>query len=282
MKTKAAWREMLIGILVAAVAVLLFRLTGIIVSAAASYAIALTAPPGEDIEALFYGHYQLIAAVRHIVGVAALVPLAFVPARPRETLGLRKIRPVSVPVLLLAGLSLAFAVSAALTLLPMPEETAAQYTETMETLTGGQPLLMGLNVVLLAPLLEELAFRALAFRALRRGLPFWVSSLASSLVFGLLHTAVPQMIYAFLLGILFSAIDEKADSALPGFLCHAGFNALSFLFTLLPPYFETWQLVLFGAAAAGVAAGALTLLLGGKRPLLQTKNTSEVSNDASL
>ena len=282
MRTKEQRRELLVGILVAAVAILLFRLSGIFTSYAASFIIALRAGTAEEIETLFYEHYQLIALVHHVLALAALAVLAAILGKPKETVGLRKMRPRSIPVVVLAGITLSFAVSAVLTLIPMPEETVETYNETMAALTGGQPVLMGLNLVVLAPLTEEFAFRALAFRSLRRGMPFWPASLLTALAFGLIHTAGPQMIYAFLLGILFSAVDEKADSALPGFFCHLGFNLLSFCFTLLPPAFELWQIVTLGAVAAGVSAAAFILLFSSRSPLLPPQNTSEVSNDASL
>ena len=282
MRTKEERRNLLLALLIAAAAVLLFRLSGIFTSYLATFVIALRAGNPETVEALFYEHYQLIVLVRSVLAFAFLVILAVLIGKPKETLGLRKIRPRSIPVVLLAGITLSFAVSAALTLIPIPEEIVEDYIETMETLTGGQPLLMGLNLVVLAPLTEEFAFRALAFRALRRAMPFWPASLLSALAFGITHTTVPQMIYAFVLGILFSAIDEKADSALPGFICHLGFNLLSFCFTLLTPAFELWQIVTWGALAAAVSAAAFILLFSSRSPLLSPKNTSEVSNDASL
>lgn len=282
MKTKDEKRRILSAVVTAALAVLLFWLLGELVAATALLVLYGTTGSMIRGQSLFLENYQLISLIRYAVTGSVLLLPALFSGKARGQLGIRKPRPAAVPAIFFAGFALSFAVSAVLTLIPMPEETVSVYNETMDILVSGQPVLMGLNLVVLAPLVEELAFRALAFRSLRRVMPFWPAAIITSLAFGLVHTVVPQMIYAALLGLLLTAIDEKADSALPGFICHAGFNALSFVLTLIPADIPDWAIIAFGAAAAAAAAVLFILLLGGKRPLLSRKTTSEVTDDASL
>ena len=84
-----------------------------------------------------------------------------------------------------------------LSLLPFPESWTDAYAESMKS-----PATYGwvtfFLTVFLAPVSEEVLYRGLMFRTMRREIaPVW-AILISSLVFGLDHNNILQKIYAFL------------------------------------------------------------------------------------
>jgi len=89
-------------------------------------------------------------------------------------------------------------------------------------------VILGIAVVLVAPLSEELFFRGLVFRGLRG---FWrlLPSLAvSGLVFGAFHGNLSVMIPFALIGALFAWGYERSGSLLTPILAHLLVNGLSF------------------------------------------------------
>lgn len=93
-----------------------------------------------------------------------------------------------------------------------------------------------LLIALGIPIAEEFIFRGVIFRFLRQHKTFFVSAIASSLLFGLLHLHPALMIFAFLIGLVSSVLYEKTGSILPSIVFHFAINNLAinmFLFSLL-------------------------------------------------
>ena len=84
---------------------------------------------------------------------------------------------------------------------------------------------------LLMPVLEELIFRALLFRVLRKWLPFWASMLTTSLAFGLYHGNLVQFVYASVLGCLLAFLYEKYGSIFAAILAHMCMNVTACIMT---------------------------------------------------
>lgn len=93
-----------------------------------------------------------------------------------------------------------------------------------------------IRVILLAPVAEELFFRALGIwlifitfsgRSLRFRMVF--STVFTALLFGLYHGNLVQFIYAFAVGIIFAAIDLKTSSVYPSIAAHIAVNASAYL-----------------------------------------------------
>ncbi|MFN8637941.1 MAG: CPBP family intramembrane glutamic endopeptidase [Dehalococcoidia bacterium] len=99
---------------------------------------------------------------------------------------------------------------------------------------GGAVLLMlGVAVVALAPLCEELFFRAFVFRGLRG---YWLlgpSMLLSGLMFGLFHFNISVLLPFTLIGVLFAWAYEASGSVYTSIAAHGAVNALSFTLTVL-------------------------------------------------
>lgn len=88
--------------------------------------------------------------------------------------------------------------------------------------------LMLFIVAVWAPLAEELVFRAMIFRTLRKGFSFIPAAVISGALFGIYHMNWVQGVYAGLLGILLAYIYEKTNSLLGSYLFHLIFNLSSY------------------------------------------------------
>jgi membrane protease YdiL (CAAX protease family) len=104
---------------------------------------------------------------------------------------------------------------------------------------GAAPLLSGrgtamllIGAVLVAPAMEELAFRGVLLRGLMRGMSFWPSALASSLLFAGLHVTaaasiamLPTVLLSVMLfGVLQCLLVRRTGRLGPAMVVHGGVN----------------------------------------------------------
>ncbi len=97
------------------------------------------------------------------------------------------------------------------------------------------PALLGFMVVLalaIAPISEELVFRAGLFRFLRTRTPRWVAFAASAGLFALLHANWISFLPLFVLGLTFAAAYERTGRIAVPILAHALFNLNTLLLVL--------------------------------------------------
>lgn len=87
----------------------------------------------------------------------------------------------------------------------------------------------------IAPVVEELIFRGIMFRALASRWPIWLAAIVSSAAFGWLHGQLNVGIYTFLLGLLLTWLFQRSQSLFPGILLHMLNNAIAFWFILQIP-----------------------------------------------
>lgn len=101
--------------------------------------------------------------------------------------------------------------------------------ETLGVASGGSLLLLGVLVVLIAPIVEELFFRGL----LQRTLGQWVPPLAavglSALVFGVTHFQPLQLLGLVAFGCVLGFLAQRAGRLGPSLIAHMSFNASSVL-----------------------------------------------------
>jgi uncharacterized protein len=89
------------------------------------------------------------------------------------------------------------------------------------------PLLLGILVVLasiVAPVTEELVFRAGLFRFLRTRLPRWAALLLPAVIFGAVHLNLASFPQLVVLGVVFSLAYERTGNIAVPMLAHALFN----------------------------------------------------------
>lgn len=115
------------------------------------------------------------------------------------------------------------------------KEISKTYQQVEAAVYSGSIGLEILTTAIAAPVVEELLFRGLVYRRLRRHLkPVW-SAFASSALFGLLHGNIVQFVYAFLLGAILSWVYEKFKTVAAPIIFHAGANLIAVLITEFVP-----------------------------------------------
>jgi hypothetical protein len=84
------------------------------------------------------------------------------------------------------------------------------------------------SLVVITPIYEELIFRGILFSGLRKKLPFIVSALIASALFGLAHMQPNLAVDTFVLGVFLCLFVEKTKSIVPGIALHALKNFIAF------------------------------------------------------
>ena len=93
-------------------------------------------------------------------------------------------------------------------------------------------LLAGVSAVVLAPVMEELAFRGIVLRGLMRRMPFWPAALLSSLMFASLHApgaahlaGIPLLVSMMLVfGLLQCVLVRRSGTLAPAIAVHGAMN----------------------------------------------------------
>lgn len=90
-------------------------------------------------------------------------------------------------------------------------------------------------LVVLPPIAEELLFRGYLFGKLRRENGFWVSTIITSLLFGLVHLQWNVGVDVFVLSIFLCILREKTGSIWMGMLLHGFKNGVAYFFLFIAP-----------------------------------------------
>ena len=150
-------------------------------------------------------------------------------------------------------------------LLPLFPKVQESYSTVMNAL-GSESALMIACVCILAPIGEELVFRGLSLRILKKAFPWWFAVALQAVLFGVYHLNPVQGIYATLLGLLLGYTAHRYGSVVPGILLHMAVNSSSYLITyLLPASLEeniAAQIILMVVGFAAVAGLAILYLKG--------------------
>ncbi len=90
--------------------------------------------------------------------------------------------------------------------------------------------LLAIEIVILAPLAEEMFFRGFLYRFLRGRFSFILSAVVSSAVFSLLHYNISSLLGILILGLCFAYIYEKKQSLVYPVILHFLHNLLTLAF----------------------------------------------------
>ncbi|MCR5508387.1 MAG: CPBP family intramembrane metalloprotease [Lachnospiraceae bacterium] len=117
---------------------------------------------------------------------------------------------------LLAGYLLGF-------ILPLFPGVMEEYTSTITNVIddGASALLY---VAFLAPLLEEILFRFVIYKLVRKVINAWAALVIQAVLFAIYHSNAVQRIYAFLLGLLLGYLIMKTERLLYCIVFHCAFN----------------------------------------------------------
>lgn len=89
-------------------------------------------------------------------------------------------------------------------------------------------VLMALARLVLAPVIEEVAFRGYVLRELLVSLPAWAGIVLSAALFSLYHFDLSQLLPTFLVGLGLAFAMKKSRTLWVPLIAHAGFNSIGF------------------------------------------------------
>ena len=128
-------------------------------------------------------------------------------------------------ILLVPGTQFLSSIVAGMVSMAFPE-WMEEYMELMENagLAGEVSLLMMIYSVCLAPFSEELIFRGVTYRIVRKAFPFWIANIIQAALFGIFHMNPLQSCYTFVVGLFMGYICEKGGTLYHAILFHILFN----------------------------------------------------------
>lgn len=83
-----------------------------------------------------------------------------------------------------------------------------------------------ISIVIISPILEEIVFRKLFYRSLKKITTIGIAASVSSLIFGVIHFNVLSLIMLIFISIFFTFIYEKYNSVIYPIIAHSLFNAI--------------------------------------------------------
>ncbi len=110
-----------------------------------------------------------------------------------------------------------------------PQELVDYFAEARSTLLLGTMIVLALVV---APVSEELLFRAGLFRYLRTRVPRWLAFTLSAGIFAALHANWTSFLPLFILGVIFAVAYERTGRIAVPMIAHALFNLNTLLLLL--------------------------------------------------
>lgn len=114
------------------------------------------------------------------------------------------------------------------------------YAEKLSEITeGGSFLGRVVFICLVGPVIEELLYRGVIFRVLKRFSPYIWANLIQAAIFGISHYNPIQAIYSIILGVILGYVYNKYQTIVAPILVHIGFNISGFLL----PYLLTMYVI---------------------------------------
>ncbi|MCL2697272.1 MAG: CPBP family intramembrane metalloprotease [Oscillospiraceae bacterium] len=137
--------------------------------------------------------------------------------------------------------------------------------------SGGQVIIMLFMVGLVGPVLEELIYRHLLLRPLRRYGDFQ-AVVITALLFAFFHGNVTQFLYTFTGGIIYGVVAVKMNSVKPVIILHIINNVYVILFDWISNHPQTDQTLLTLSWGGMVLAGAVILIYFLAKKRFNTEN----------
>jgi len=118
--------------------------------------------------------------------------------------------------------------------IPALQRSLAAMDTANKEIEGGSSLELILIAVVAAPLIEEILFRGIVFRSIRKVIPGWVPIILSAAMFGAYHMNMVQAVYATFMGIVAAIIYEKTNNLMYPILVHAANNLIGAIQSFIP------------------------------------------------
>ena len=110
-------------------------------------------------------------------------------------------------------------------------EMSEEFQDASNAFYGSTLAIELIGSALVTPVLEELLHRGVVFGRLRKRMGMWPAVIVSAAIFAALHFNIVQVVYAFLLGIVFALFVECTGRLFPAILAHIAANAFAVLRT---------------------------------------------------
>ncbi|MBM7614690.1 CPBP family intramembrane glutamic endopeptidase [Alkaliphilus hydrothermalis] len=107
------------------------------------------------------------------------------------------------------------------------DDAFSKHIDLMEQLLSGSPILLYLAVAIAAPFIEEIIFRGLILKELRKNLSIKWAIVIQAILFALYHMQLVQGIYTFFMGILLGLVCVWFKSIWPAIIIHLFNNLIS-------------------------------------------------------
>lgn len=138
-----------------------------------------------------------------------------------------------IPLLIFIGFFATLGLSRLILMLPV-DGILGDYSSVKATYEAGNIWIQVLMLGVVIPIAEELLFRGLVYRRLKFYYDVSIAAYISAIIFGVAHFNLIQGIYAFIMGIVFTIIYEKADNIYATIIVHISSNLMA-VFTFVNP-----------------------------------------------
>ncbi len=166
-----------------------------------------------------------------LLGIFVL-DIVFKKKKLSKELYLVKFRPAVVIPLLLMGVGFSLLLNQLVSVIPFPESWMLAYENSVIPMNPDNCVFTVIFAIIVAPIVEEVVFRALAYTKLKRAMPAVVAAVLLSVVFGLIHGSLIQMVTIPFLGLVLVWVLERTKSLFAAILYHSVFNATALWLTL--------------------------------------------------
>lgn len=222
------------------------------------------------IDFLRYGEIALEASLNtnHIsaVGIGLSLLIYMLTVRREKKLSLWKycgVRKISIADICLAiGLGILLNVCISfITQLKFFQVLVLEHDDKINNVLYPESLLIVILVIgILAPIMEEILFRGLIYQSLRNSYSITAAIFLQATIFAIIHINPLQIMYTFLLALLFMWLANRTNSLLTSILAHSSFNLTTILLSRIIKEQESavyfLLLLVFAIAAIAIGGGA--------------------------
>jgi len=127
-------------------------------------------------------------------------------------------------------------------------------------------LLSGINMIIIAPIIEELVYRGIIFNYCRKKTSLLWAVLISASFFSIVHFNPEGIIFLLIYGVMFAIVYYKTNNLLIPILLHSSINAIAFFSEPSTIGLSTESLLIYLAIYLGALAGAIFITVKLKIP----------------
>ncbi len=137
---------------------------------------------------------------------------------------------------------------------------------------GLTTLISGINTIIIAPIIEELAYRGIIFNYCRKKTSLLWAVLISASLFSIIHFNPEGIIFLLIYGVMFAIVYYKTNNLLIPILLHSSINAIAFFSEPSTIRLSTESILIYLAIYLGALAGAIFITVN-----LKTRKTTSIN-----